>query len=69
MFTAQGFVSPCFPGIGCDQCGFCEKTALKNIEKSICEICAEKEECQYDRKEDTVACIRFKQVEQVNYAE
>lgn len=66
MFTAQGFISPCFKGIACDQCAFCDKTELKNVEKSICVICAEKDVCQYDRKEDTVACHRFKQGEQNN---
>lgn len=57
---------PCFRGINCDQCAACDKTELKGIEKSICVICAERDSCQYDLKEDTVACFCFKREEENN---
>lgn len=57
---------PCFRGIKCDQCAACDRTELTDIEKSICVICAEEAVCQYDKKEDTVACHRFRKEEENN---
>lgn len=55
---------PCFRGIKCNQCAACDNTELTGIEKSICVICAQKDKCEYDRKEDTIACFCFKREEE-----